>query len=360
MKQNKFFYIFFLFFIITSCSIYSEKNFSLSHTLIIPRSINKISKHPDLKLERKTRDALIWHKKSTLPFSELIPSWNASRPKVGKFVFYLNIKHKTWSGWKKIAEWGKGQQKSFYSAKDKIVHVKHVRAELQNKILGHEFKIKAESFGGADIRRVFALFANTANWHDFKKQIPDKNLPSIVIPKIKKLSQFWIDHKRKEDLCTPTSMAIIAQYLANQKKITLKKQNIKKETVDIANNVYDSSLNIYGNWQFNIAQAFNTTRGKILYKVERANNFAQIHKYLQQKIPVPVSIRGALTGGAWPYVRGGHYVVVIGWDQKHRKVICLDPAFSDEKKILRYYDIDEFIHAWSKSRNMAYKATYII
>ena len=51
--------------------------------------------------------------RQSLPFSELILSWNASRPQKGKFVFWVNIKHKNWSGWRKIAEWGKDGQKTF-------------------------------------------------------------------------------------------------------------------------------------------------------------------------------------------------------------------------------------------------------
>lgn len=125
------------------------------------------------------------------------------------------------------------------------------------------------------------------------------------------------------------------------------------QTKTFARKAHDSSLDIFGNWLFNVAEAYNTTKGKILYRVERLNNFEELHSYLTQKTPIAVSIRGKLRNGAWPY-RNGHFVVVVGWNQKNQTVTCIDPAFKAKKKLIRSYPIKDFITAWGKSRNLSY------
>lgn len=353
MKQKKFqnFLLFITLLCPTSSTLIARaqaKFFSQCFSIIVPSNIQK---NPELTYyKHKTTPSLVWQKKSPLPFSELILSWNASRPKKGKFVFFINVKHKRWSGWKKLAEWGPNLQKTFSHTRDKIVHIKHVRAELQKKCTGCEYRIKVQSFGGADLRRIRALFVNASNWNDFRPLLPHEQLRSTFIRNMTKQSQWWLNHKRKQDLCSAASLGMVAHYFAHKKKL---KQNIKKETVLIADKAYDQSLDIFGNWFFNVAQAFSTTRGKVLYRVERLNNFESLHGYLKKKIPVAVSIRGNPRGCAWPHPNG-HFVVAIGWDQKKKCVVCLDPAFDQKDKILRYYHIDDFIEAWGKSRNLCY------
>jgi len=334
--------------LLTSTLLSATPQFSRCLSVVIPRKTQQITKHPNLTISMNDNTSqnsfLLWKRESPLPFSELILSWNALRPEQGKFLFWINIKHQTgWLGWKKIAEWGTNNQKTFYR-KAHHVHIKHVRAEMQNKQVGLAYQIKVESVGNADLRRIRALFANVANWHNFKKQTPDDSLPSTEIANITKQSQWWLDHPRKADLCSPTAIGTIAQYFAKDQKIDI---------ASLADHVHDAALDIYGNWIFNVAQSFATTKGNVLYRVERLNNFAQLHRYLTKNIPVAVGIRGTLKGCAWPYVRG-HFVVVICWDQKKRQVICLDSAFNKKAEIVRHYPIDDFIRTWGVSRNLAY------
>ena len=48
----------------------------------------------------------IWEKESITPFTELILSWNAFRPKKGQYSFWVSVHHNYWSKWYKMAEWG--------------------------------------------------------------------------------------------------------------------------------------------------------------------------------------------------------------------------------------------------------------
>jgi hypothetical protein len=198
------------------------------------------------------------------------------------------------------------------------------------------------------------LSVNTANWKIFSEQIPPKSLCSTFITGVPKRSQWWIKHNRRKDLCSPTSLSIITNYFGNKKrKFSFDGKKFNKKTALFAQRVHDNTLDIYGNWILNVAQAYSSTRGQMFYRVERLNNFEELHSYLVKKIPVAVSIRGALRGGAWPY-NNGHFVVVIGWSKRRQRVVCIDPAFRNRRRIVRHYRVKDFVQAWGKSRNLSY------
>jgi hypothetical protein len=68
-----------------------------------------------------------------------------------------------------------------------------------------------------------------------------------------------------------------------------------------------------------------------------------------------VSVRGELVGAAKPY-NDGHLLLVVGYDAKQKKIICHDPAFEDVSQVAASYDVDGFLKAWARSRNLAYIA----
>lgn len=336
-----------------------REKFSKCLSMVIPRSYAKIKLHPELTPERdhgKEESAITWSKKSPIPFSELLVSWNASRPKNGSFVFFVKIKHHHWSDWKKIAEWGRSGQKTFGNTKNRYVHAKHVRVEMQRGRLGFAYKIKVIAKKGADIRRLRALFANVANEKNFKTNTRACSLPSVCLKNFPKQSQFSLNHGRRKDLCSPTSLCMVTEYFVRNYKLFPAKENLAVQIKKFAPKVLDKTLNIYGNWLFNVAQAYSSTRGNVLYHVERLENFKALHTHLMNKIPVPVSIRGTLRGGAWPY-NNGHFVVVIGWNNKTKQVLCVDPAFKNKNWMVRKYHIKDFLRAWGRSRHLSYIPT---
>ena len=326
-----------------------NESFSKCLSVVIPKTSARIAHHPDLTQEN---NALIWHKKSPHPFKELILSWNAARPR-GNFTFYVNIRHHNWSGWRKIATWGRKSQKTFCNTRRRYVHIKHVRAELQKRRLGFDYKIKVVSKHKSDLKRIKALFVNLSNERDFKVETNYRSLKSTRVDHVPQKSQWSLGHRRNKDLCSPTSLSMISRYFVKKDKFMPETYALGKQTVRFATRVRDQSLDIYGNWIFNVAQAYNTTQGNVLYRVQRLNNFKELYGYLVKKVPVAVSIRGRLRGGAWPY-NNGHFVVVIGWDQREQRVICIDPAFKNKKQLVRKYRIRDFTRAWGRSRNLSY------
>lgn len=329
-----------------------KDSFSKCLSVIIPRTLQEIKDHPDLCMEQHKKEAvLFWRKKTPMPFSELILSWNASRPQKGTFSFYANIRHHSWSGWKKIAEWGKNGQKTFGNTKNRYVHAKHVRVEMQKRRVGFSYQIKVVARKGADLRRLKALFVNISNEQDFRTEKRFFSLPSVKIDNVPEQCQYNLAHTRNKDLCSPTSLSMITQHFINKYKLAQPKKALDDHSVQFADRVRDQSLNIYGNWLFNVAQAYNATRGNVLYRVERLNNFESLYSYLRREVPIAVSIRGKLKDVPWSY-KNGHFIVVIGWNKEKQRIICLDPAF--RSNMVREYRIKDFLKAWGKSRNLSY------
>jgi hypothetical protein len=52
----------------------------------------------------------------------------------------------------------------------------------------------------------------------------------------------------------------------------------------------------------------------------------------------------------------GHLLIVIGYDQKNRTVICHDPAEHSHARTLKKYKLNEFLAAWENSQRLAYVA----
>jgi len=136
---------------------------------------------------------------------------------------------------------------------------------------------------------------------------------------------------------------------------TFANSNLNSYAINFAEKAHDRGpLNIYGNWLFNVAQAYDSCNGSILYHVGRLNGFNELYKYISQGIPVVVSVR-RLQGGATPY-RNGHLMVVVGWNREKRSVVCVDPAYEPSSKTVRAYKIGNFLKAWGLSYNLSYIA----
>ena len=153
-----------------------------------------------------------------------------------------------------------------------------------------------------------------------------------------------VDHPRNNGLCSPTSMSMVVETLTQR----------KVEPLLFSKYVYDEGLDVFGNWSFNMAHAFERSHKQALFYTTRLGSFAELHSLLKKDIPVAVSVRGAITGARKEY-RNGHLLVVVGFDADTKKVICHDPAFDTHDQVNQKYDLHDFIVAWERSRRLTYK-----
>lgn len=291
----------------------------------------------------------VWQVDNSENFNELIMSWNAFRPTTGKYSFYVSVKHNYWTSWDKIAEWGKKSQQTFSKKKDNYASTKYVRVVLKKHKKASGFRIKVIAEKGAKLLDLKALFVCLSKLDNFKITKYKENLPSTLIKGVPKQSQIVLNHPRCRELCSPTSVSMIVNYFLKNY------YNIDYYTTNFAKKVLDDQLGIYGNWLLNVAQAYDSSNGNVFFRVERLNSFEDLYKYIADKTPVAVSVRGHLKGGAKTY-SAGHFMVVVGWNNIKKAVLCIDPAFPDNKSTLRAYHLKDFLHAWGISHNLSYVA----
>ncbi len=302
----------------------------------------------------RLKGVAVFRKVNVKIFTQLIPSWNGSRPTHGFFAIYARVRSaatRRWDEWLHVADWGADSQRS-YCAKGEFSSFYYARLEMLEGVHADGFEMKIEAREGAVLRDLQLLVASTSNKDDFKAEFYSKSafqsLPSIYLQDVPCVSQM-IDHPHALKICSPTALTVCAAAL--YEKIG------DNNPLHIAQKVYDKQLAIYGNWMFNTAQGFIECHERIFFYPVRLKNFAALHELLMKGIPVVVSIRGTLTGAAKSYP-GGHLLVVVGWDSKKRKVICHDSAFKKNDNVEVEYDWGEFITAWQLSNRLIYKPVF--
>lgn len=291
--------------------------------------------------------------KTELPkFSQLVFSWNALRPQRGYFAFYAQVRnphtHK-WSKWHQMALWGAEKQKSFETDADHISSYHHVRLESKPSLLADGFAIKVEAHDGAHLDQLKSFAVNLANLQLFKPGKEINGLASVLIKGVPAYSQFELDHPRNDGLCSPTSCAMLTAFLLSK----------KVDPIEFAEKSHDQGMDKYGSWPFNMAHAFERSEGKISFAVKRLNSFIDLYHQLAKGIPVVVSVRGQIIGAPRPY-KNGHLLVVIGYDNKTKEVVCHDPAMASSSRVCTRYPIKSFLHAWDRSHRLAYCADKIV
>lgn len=271
-----------------------------------------------------------WEETNSLPFNELILSWNGIRPQKGKWTFWISLHE---GEWLKYAEWAPDSQRSFHSVG---VFAESYQDAVIPKELCTAFRVKVEGKELDSLHRLNVCVSNLAN-HSLR--VP-QNLSPVLLKDVPRQSQLVLNHPRRKDLCSPTSTTTAIRYLLQSNQL---------DPRDFASRIHDEGFDIYGNWILNIAEAYNQLRAPC--HVERLNDFTALHAKLMQSKPVVVSVKGSIPGAPKPYP-AGHLICVIGYEKN--QVYCIDSAFPDNASTFVGYDLNDFLTAWGTRRNLAY------
>lgn len=288
------------------------------------------------------------------PFTQLIFSWNAHMPSSkirssgGGFRFFVRVRYvdtHDWSGWHRMAEWGKLGGTTFYAQHEDGLEYCYVRLEMPKGRYADAFQIKVESLHGAPLGLIKMLAVCSSNLSSFETEDPEvyDQLSYVYLKGVPALSQRELDHPQTPKICSPTSLCVLASYLADH----------QFDPVTFADGVFDKGLKVYGSWSCNTAYAFHATDGAAFFHVQRLHNFKTLYDYLRKGIPVVVSVRGSLTGAPKAYP-GGHLLTVVGFDPERKLVLCHDPAVWKAEDVFKEYRLDEFLIAWENSHRLAY------
>ncbi len=301
---------------------------------------------------QRKREQFLWQKVTKNPFSQLIFSWNSKRPLNGHFVFEVRVRdahNNKWYVWHEAAHWGHNVQRTFHAGLKNGTSYVYVRLELPKGRRANGFALRVSSCNGASLQLLRQLAVSVS---DFSLFVPEsataygQGYSSVTIPGVPQYCQMILNHERADTMCSPTSTAMMSAYFS-------------KEQLDpllFAQHVYDQSFDVYGNWLFNVAHAYEVSNGKALFYVARLTSFRELYQFLKKKIPVVVSVRGSLPGAPRPSYPSGHLIIIIGYDALSQKIICHDPAATNNDDVLRTYSLADFLVAWEKSHRLAYCA----
>lgn len=287
----------------------------------------------------KDAHVYMWEQDS-IPFDELIISWNALRPQHGIFKIGVAVRiNDVWSPSFPYAEWGcAGQQGGDIHDSSFSLRIKEDLLELGTKATG--FRVYVE---GASLDEFYSIHACASNRSEIFLEQSDGPDSSIDLP-VPLISQMQLKHHHHMNMCSAASTTSVISYLLNINRF---------DAVSFALQAHDDAFGIFGNWILNTAQASAVLGKKWSCWVQRLNGFDDIYNQLQAQLPVVVSIRGPLPGSALPYHQG-HLVVVKGYSHKDKRVLCMDPAFPEDEKTAVSYDLQDFLEAWSRRQNIAY------
>ena len=278
-------------------------------------------------------------------FDELLLSWNAERPSRGHYVILCSVYiQNQWSPWLLHAVWGALCQYSFHDVSSQApVQSFQDQIELHDGQMATGFRIRIEACDGANLDRFYTLYA-CASMLKLSKPVwrqPSHSSPHLSVPG---LSQFRLDHPRSTSFCSPTSTTAVIHYaLANR----------QLNPLQFAKHVYDAGFDIYGNWSFNIAQAFVELESQWQCFCARADGFETVWHYLKKGLPIVASVKGSLSGSYLPYANG-HLLVIKGYDALSQQVLCMDPAFPLDEQTSIGYHWEEFMQAWENRHYLAY------
>ena len=296
-----------------------------------------------------SKKRLFFAKENVPLFTQLIFSWNAIRPTIGSFIFFIQVQDQngSWLPWFKMFEWGANIQKSYMEESADASYL-YVRLEMQRGHKARGFRIKIQATQGADLSLLKFLAVSISNMPAFEEETVTNtqlSLPSVLIKNVPRISQKIVAHPKTDVICSPTSMTMLTSFLMHK----------PIDPVHFADSVLDTGLSIYGSWPFNVAHAFEVCDGTFFFATQRLNSFFELYRRLTLGIPVVVSIRGYLPGAA-KVMPHGHLLVVVGWDQASGTVICNDPAFESNEATRKKYALESFLRAWERSKRLAYIA----
>jgi hypothetical protein len=300
--------------------------------------------HRVIKPSEHAETVLTWTQKNTIPFHEVIISWSGQRPARGAFVIEVSVcKKNEWSPWFSYMYWGASQQHAY-----KLEAYRKIQKFL-GTTKGTGFRIRIKCQDGALLKTLRAVHACVTNLAQHKV-LPE--LPTLIAQElcVAPISQIALNHVSSTRICAPTSTSVGVAFLM---------PGTVPNPLAFAERVCAGCSRIYGVWALNTAQAAHELGSPWYCYVARFSRVQQLINQLNQGYPIVVSIQGPIVGGARPY-EAGHLLVVRGYDAVNKKVLCMDPAFSDNLATYVAYDSADFIAAWNRRKGMAYVFTQSI
>jgi hypothetical protein len=278
---------------------------------------------------------------SPFPFDDLVGSFSANVPPGAEVE--LSAKVRTDAGWSDWYALGTQTSEGFSSAlktEDALAVLDVDQLKLKAHATAARYRLKFRA--GARpvrLRSVALAFSDADAAAGPSPFVPGNWVRELTVaPR----SQFEEQEKYKNDVCSPTSLAMILEFWG-----------MKKGTEEVALAVRDRTSQLFGNWPANMAYA---AKNGLDARAARLDSIADLESEISAGRPVAVSVTfadGDLPGAPLRKT-AGHLIVVAGFT-KDGDVIVMDPAGKSRDQVRRVYPRAAFHHVWRvKKRGLAY------
>jgi hypothetical protein len=285
-------------------------------------------------------------RETTMPFTELIPSWNAETPEGTWIEIRLRARvDGRWTTWYRLGVWSTGSapggRHSVGGQDDADARV--LTDTLRPRAPGQAYQLAVDlvssnvdrtpsvSLAAVVASRAPATAPASAGEHrtwGTVLGVPERS--QLVYPDG---GEVW---------CSPTSTSMVMAYWAGQ----LGAPALDHPVPDVAGGTWDPVYRGNGNWPFNTAYA---ARGGLLGYVSRFSSLDQVERWIDVGVPVVASLAwgpGELANAPVAST-GGHLLVIAGFTTQG-DVVVNDPAGDPRRgqSVRRTYARDQFQARW--------------
>lgn len=285
---------------------------------------------------------------TTFPFSEAIPSWNASTPPGTWIEVLLRARIGTrWTRWYSMGVWASGQEVVTRHSVDKqadddaYVDVDTLRLGQRGKPLtatGYQLQFRLFTTN----RNAQPSISNAAVVVSTTPIAPASLAPGnpsrwnklLNVPECSQM----VYPDGGEVWCSPTSVAMVLGFWEGRSGPC--EPGVRSAVSSVFDRIYDG----HGNWPFNAAYA--ASRGMEAY-VTRFTSLAQAEEWIAAGVPVVMSYswdRNQLAGAPIP-TSNGHLAVLVGFDATGNPIVN-DPAAASNEAVQRTYSRVELEKLW--------------
>lgn len=304
------------------------------------------------------------------PFTELVPSWNATTPRAT--LLSVQVRARTSTGkltsWQSLGRWTSAVNATFRRSDgtqaDGLSTVATDTLRAAPGVTFTAYTIKVREFRRTGTTRSPAIRSLGAVASQLGS-VPAPSAPLLGAASLAVPGYSQMTHRGEypqyggggQAWCSPTSLSMVLAYYGvrpSPAEYSWVNGSYADPWVDeVARRVFDFAYDGAGNWPFNTAYAgTRTTRAA----VTRLDSLRDAERFIAAGIPLIASISfssGQLTGAP---IKGtdGHLVVITGFTASG-DVIVNDPAAPTDATVQRTYQRGQFEAVWQgKSHGLVY------
>jgi len=262
-------------------------------------------------------------------FNEAIPSWNGTAGSGGGFRVSVRVRgtEQAWSPWLEFGNWGEPpprEDEPVTEWDDGHVEIDILFADRPAREFQFRVDLVRESVETPSpaLSLLAFSYSNTLGnrdlWEKLRPRIESSpgSESSPLDLSVPFRSQKWEDPSLAQSICSPTSVAMVLEFLW-----------IRVETAPVARLAFDPDHGIYGNWSRNVEAAAQLgARGY----VDRFRLWNRVRKFLETGRPIVAAIRferGELEDPPYDHSTG-HLLVVRGFTADG-DIITNDPFIAE-------------------------------